>query len=342
MSLLFWRTIMPAILVLGASSARAQMPTPPAATPTVIDTAIVEIILPEGAANCVSITTSGDTLGFGVVGEIELGFAEEVVTLPSQELEPTESWLLVADAPRGGDVHKISYEIRAYRLQPFRIKIGSVLGPVVHISGSTGDLNETAAIRMPGVWGTRWWLLLMPAIVLAALVVGLYLLWIRRLQLETLQQWEPSPPAWLAAAVELRGLLDTDYPSADSVRGFMDRLANISRGYLAGRYLVPAGEMTGREILAKCLRKGHDSRALRNMIKILEGLDHQRYNPELPDASWSRQQAVDLLDAMEEVRILPKFTFVDPALLIEAEKAWAWLSNPENHPSGLYQSGGVD
>ncbi len=291
-------------------------------------------------AQCISIATLADTLGFGLAEKMELGFAAEVASLPSSELEITEPWLMVADIPRGPNTHLVGFEIRAYRLQPFRIKVGSVVGPVIQIAGSTGDLNETAAIRMPGIWGTRWWLLILPALVLAALLVGLYLLWQRRVHLESLQQWDPAPPAWLPAAIELRGLLDGDYPNPDSVREFMDRLANINRGYLAGRYLVSASEMTGREILTSCLDKGHDSRALRRMINNLEDLDQQRYNPELPNGSWSRQQAFELVDTIEEVRILPKYTPVDPALLLEAEKAWAWLMRSENHPSGQFQPGG--
>ena len=69
------------------------------------------------------------------------------------------------------------------------------------------------------------------------------------------------------------------------------------------------------------------------MIKILKDLDHNRFDPDPPLASWSRMQASDLLDSIEDVRILPRYTFVEASFLQEAEKAWSWLTLPENRLS---------
>ena len=330
------------LIALPISAANAQSPVPAAPAPVVVDTAIVEIILPENVGVLTSFSVSSDSLGFGLPGKLEMEFSGEVFAEALLELETSESWFLLTEVPGGKNKQNPTFEMRVFRLNPFRIKVGSMVSDVLHITGSTGDLNETAAIRMPGVWRTRWWMILLPVLLLAALFIGLYLLWLRRVQLETIQQWEPAPPAWLAAAIDLKELLSGEYPSPDSVRGFMDQLAGISRSYLAGRYLVPAGEMTGREILARCLLKGHDTRSLRRLVKILEGLDNQRYNPELPDGFWSREQAVEMVKSIADVRILPRYTSVNSQLLLEAENAWTWLLEPENHPSGQSHSGGEE
>ncbi len=337
-----WRIIFILVGFISFSQAQAQAQAPIQANTAVapVDTAVVEIVFPEGTANCVSMQTSADTLGFGIAATIGFSFSEDVINLTAEKLELTETWLKLSDLPSQGGAKEFLFELRVYRLHPFRIKVNSIMGPVISVSGAASDLNETAAIRMPGVWGTRWWILILPALILAALGIGLYLLWQRRIRLEELQQWDPAPPAWLKTAVDLRTLLSADFPSPDSVRVFLDRLANITRCYLGGRYLVQANELTSREILIKCLAKGHDSRELRRLIKILDELDNQRYNPELPDVSWSRLQAVEFLKVVQEVRILPQYTPVEPELLIEADKAWAWLTEAGNHPSNQTVAGG--
>jgi len=219
--------------------------------------------------------------------------------------------------------------------------VGDVEGPVVQVKGATSDLSETATIRMPGVWATRWWILLLPALLLTVLTMGLWWLWQRRMRLAPLDQWAPAAPAWLKASIDLRKLLEGSVPDLDNSRQFLDQLSSICRGYLANRYLIHAGEMTSGEILTHCQLKGHDNRSLRHMVKILQELDHNRYDPEPPAVSWCLDQAGDLLGTINEVRILPRYTFVEADLLVEAESAWTWLNLPENrNPHSPAMAGG--
>ena len=313
----------------------AQVPAPEPPAPTVVDTAQVEITLPEGAPPCLSVAVSSDTLGFGIAGLLKLEFSSSEFKPLVEDLKISSPWLKLSPAKISDNSSQAIFDIHVYRLNPFQIKVGQTLGPVVFVSGSTTDLSETAAIRMPRIWASRWWLLILPALLLTVLIMGLWWLWQRRLRLEPLDQWHPAAPAWLQASVDLKKLLDGDYPDPGTSRSFLDQLATICRSYLAGRYLVHAGEMTSGEILDSCLMKGHDCRPLRRMVKILQDLDHNRYDLEPPVTSWCRTQAKHLVDTIGDVRILPRYTQVEAALLVEAEIAWSWLKESENILPGM-------
>ncbi len=327
----------------GDSTVWGQSPQPPQPQlPAVIDTAMVEITLPEGSAPCVFVAVSNDTLGFGVGGALMLEFGDASFLPLAADLNLSAPWLKISDWQGSSEAGGIIFGVHAYRLNPFQIKVGSVVTPVIHVLGSTSDLSETAAIRMPRSWATRWWILVIAALLLTALIMGLWWLWRRRVSLKPLDQWEPAAPAWLKASIGLRQLLENDYPDLESSRQFLDQLSLITRGYLAGRYLVHAGEMTSGEILLSCQMKGHDNRSLRRLVKILQGMDHQRYNPDPPVVSWCRAQAGEFLDAMAELRIEPRYIHVDAALKLEADKAWSWLLSPENCPLDSTSSVGGD
>ena len=334
----FLLLLLAAPLILFSSIAApvvAQIPSPAPQTPAVIDTALVEITLPEGAPSCLSVAVTSDTLGFGVAGLLKLEFSSNEFKPTAENLEISSPWLKLSPARISGNSGQVVFDVYVYRLNPFQIKVGQTLGPVVFVSGSTTDLSDTAAIRMPRIWASRWWLLIIPALLLTFFIMGLWWLWQRRLRLEPLDQWHPEAPAWLQASVDLKNLVDGDYPDPVTSRIFLDRLATICRSYLAGRYLVHAGEMTSGEILDSCRMKGHDSRSLRKMVKILQDLDHNRYDLEPPVATWCRAQAKNLVDTIENVRILPRYTQVEAGLLVEAEIAWSWLKESENILPGM-------
>jgi len=319
--------------LLSMTEASAHAPEPNAPATVVVDTAVVEIALPEGAPACISFSVSPDTLGFGLAAMLQMKFDDNTYQPLTGDLKPSASWLTISPNRNSSETDLVVFDIHASRLNPFRIKVGQTVGPVLFVAAATTDLSETAAMRMPRGWATRWWMLLLASLLLTALIIGVWWLWRRRLRLEPMDQWAPAPPAWLQSSVELRKLLEDDFPGLNNSRDFLDQLANITRGYLACRYLVHAGELTSGEILASCLSRGHDSRSLRRMISILQGLDHSRYNPDPPVVSWCRIQANDLVDAIDDVRIIPRYTHVEASLLLEAEKAWSWLHQPENRLS---------
>ncbi len=318
---------------VGPSSwAQTPPPSPSAGTPVValVDTAIVGLELPPGAPECRSITIEPDTLGFGVPGTMVLGFDSNSFRPSAEELVFSEPWLRVSSIADATDENQIVCQILVYRLNPFRIKAKGTLGPVVFMGGTASDLNETAGIRLPRTWSLHWWFLILPALLIAVVLAALWWAWTRRRRLEPLEYWPPAEPAWLKMGIDLRNLLEADSQDHRNTRLFLDQLAGITRHYLAGRFGVNAVEMTGKEILTACGKKGHDSRPLRQLIQTLESVDRTRYNPDSPPVSWCRQQAAGIFQTMGELRIIPRYTFVDSTLLVAGEKAWAWLLEDES------------
>lgn len=293
----------------------------PAVAP--LDTALVEIILPQGTPPCQGVAADADTVVFGRPEGLSVTLAQEGYSLADKELKTSEEWLQLKQTSSG-------LEFRAYRLAPFRIRVGQALSSVLVVQPVTAAESQVAPIRLPRSLGLRWWLLLALAAGGLLLIIGMGWLWQRRQRLEPLQQWAPADPAWYSFAIGLRELMESSPVQQETTRPFLDQLAALGRQYLAGRFLVSAGEMTSREILATCRAKGHPERTLRPMTALLEQWDHQRYNPEAADALWCREQAADFFRAVARCRIIPRYTRVRSSLLLEGEKAWAWLARPEN------------
>jgi len=108
---------------------------------------------------------------------------------------------------------------------------------------------------------------------------------------------------------------------------------------MAARYRVAAQEMTGREIINACAGRGHPVSDPGAFARMIDELDHRRYNPEAATPAWCREQAIVLFEQMGKVRVLPRFTEVPAELLLEGEKAWSELktefSGAGNISSGM-------
>ncbi|MCP4292895.1 MAG: DUF4381 domain-containing protein [bacterium] len=310
--------------------------------PAVVDTATIEILFPEPGLEVETIGFPQGPVEFGQPAKLNLGIFESPVPILAEEIKTSAPWLKVTSVYKESETKNFIVEFRVYRLNPFIIQLGNHKSPVIEVTGREPDLNQIAAIRMPGIWAQRWWLLVGPLFLLSCIAAAVWWLWRRRQKLESLQQWDPAPPAWLNTALEVKKLLHGDHVAGDTVRGFLDNLAVIMRVFLGQRYLVSATEMTSREILDTCRSKGHDSRELRKMVNILQDLDELRYNPQQPSVMVSQQMAMDFINLVKVVRIIPKYTSIDASLLLEAGKAWSWLMLPENSSLTPVQAGGED
>ena len=150
------------------------------------------------------------------------------------------------------------------------------------------------------------------------------------------------PPAWLATSIELRDLLTGGSLGRGESRVFLDGLAGISRRFVAGRYRIAAQEMTGREIVTACVDLGHRSTQPGIFARMIDEVDHRRYNPEASTAGWCREQAILLYDQMAAVRIGLRFSTVPASLRREGEMAWADLKRElSSGPSRLRDTGAL-
>ena len=294
---------------------------PPPMQPAPPETLRAEIVLPDGLPTCVGIEAPADSVVFGDPLAVVFWFDAEAISPPSAPATTEAAWLHLGAWQPGPRAGSLVLEMRPYALDYFQLEAGDALGPVTAMAGSGADLSEAAPVTTPHLWKTRWWLLLLAACALAGLVWGLLRLWGRRRRLEPLQPWPCAPAAWLEAAPALRHLLTEDRRAAADSHYFCDRLAGQIRRFLAGRYLIPATEMTASEIRSGLGRRGYPEQEARGLIRLLKDLDNHRYAPEPPPGAWVREQAAAFFAGMAECRIVPRHTLVDPEVLLAAQQA---------------------
>jgi hypothetical protein len=318
----------------------------------VIDTALATLEFSASGPALVTIHTVQDTVLFGDVFHLILeisgprdGQAERI---PEIRLTSGDEWLVpvspekpglwdralgreagplpdMSSLPAVGEHTRLVRSFRVYRTNPFRVEIGSLVSPVIQVKARVPGTDEMAGIRAPrpGEWSP---LMALGLLLFLFLVLWLaWMLWERARRGEDLADRDLPPPAWLAAAIELRDLLHGGSLSRGDSRIFLDGLAGITRRYVAGRYRIAAQEMTGREILAACSDLGHRSTQPGVFARMIDSVDLRRYNPEVSGAGWCRDQAVILYDQMAAVRILPRYSGVSADLLSQGDKAWSDL-----------------
>ncbi len=327
---------------------------PQQVAPVVPDTVNIRITVPDSLPQPRAVYVVQDTLVFGGLLHLVLDYDVEQVDGP--ELMPVAEgdWLLPYTAPELGfwqrllgrdpdsifdplqsltlpklataDGLRVVRSFRVYRRDPFRISWQKQLSPVLVVLGQTDGSEQTATIRDPRSLGWTPWRLLVAAVLLALVAWWLYRLWNRRHQSAPLENWLLPEPAWLATAVGLQGLLQDNILARGDSRLFLDRLAYLARDYVAGRYRVPAREMTGGEIVAACTALGHDPGHPLGFARLIDLADRERYNPAAPDTAFCREQSVQLLGRISKVRLERQHIAVAAERKLLADKAWAYLS----------------
>ncbi|MCK9997471.1 MAG: hypothetical protein KAH56_14445 [Candidatus Krumholzibacteria bacterium] len=320
--------------------------------PAVVDTAMAILEFPPSKPAPATISTVQDTVLFGDVFYLILDFAGQqegqAEGFPEARLFVENDWLVpvpvekrvlldrllgrkaksapeMSDLPDLGDQTRLVQSFRVYRTNPFRLQVGTFVSPVIQVRARVGGTEEMIGIREPRPVG--WSPLAALGLLLSLLLVLWlsWLLWDRRRRGDDLSDRDLPPPAWLAAAIELRDLLHEGSLGRGDSRVFLDGLAGISRRFVAGRYRIAAQEMTGREIIEACSDLGHRSTQTGIFARMIDSVDHSRYNPEAAGAGWCRDQAVLLYDQMAAVRILPRYSEVSADLRSQGDKAWSDL-----------------
>jgi len=334
---------------------------PQTAVPAVVDTAVAVFEIPETLRGVVALHALQDTVAFGDVLQIALDFPSSLDTIPDLVPVADVPWL-VPDIPKkrgfwarltGGKADKVSdkwglaeaegprsfHSWRIYRTQPFRIQVGEALSPVITVSGLVPGTGDIAGIRAPRPVGFSLAIILGLLVLLGLVILAAWLVWDRGRRGAALEDWTLPVPAWLTAAIELRDLYWAGDLARGDSRAFLDRLAGVARRFMAARYRVAAQEMTGREIINACAGRGHPVSDPGAFARMIDELDHRRYNPEAATPAWCREQAIVLFEQMGKVRVLPRFTEVPAELLLEGEKAWSELktefSGAGNISSGM-------
>ena len=331
----------------------------------VIDTALAILEFSATEPAPAVIHTVQDTVLFGDVFHLILDFSGPTAELPGARLVAGEDWLLpvpakkpgllgrilglggdplpeMSDLPAAEQRIRLVQSFRVYRTNPFRIQVGSFMSPVIQVRGRVAGTDEIAGIRTPrpGGWSP---LVVLGLLVFFFLILLLgWLLWDRGNRTGELKDRDLPPPAWLATSIELRDLLAEGSLSRGDSRAFLDGLAGITRRFVAGRYRIAAQEMTGPEIVTACVDLGHRSMQPGIFARMIDAVDHRRYNPEASAAAWCREQAILLYDQMAMVRIGLRFSEVPADLRREGETAWVDLKRElSSGPSRLADTGAL-
>lgn len=325
--------------------------------PVVPDTAIVELGLDEGSTRPVALDMAPAPVEFGgivalviryrvgqaaprLAGEPAAPWLEPVLDVTQEHLDRLEA--AVAALPGAADApNTVIVPVRIYRTDPFVLTSGDVRSPVIEVRGRTTDLSETAAIRAPRVRG--WNLLVIVALAISAvlLVLLVWALWRRRNAPVVIEDWQPAPPGWLAAAVRLQQLIESRGLERGAGRENLNDLASITRGFVADHFGVAAREMTGGEIVQACGARGHRLEPVRALARLIDDCDRRRYDPDPVPAAWVRTRTAELIARMQELRIEPRQTAVKAAERLEADRAWAGLQEYARRevPAGAPQAG---
>ena len=334
---------------------------PGQAVAVVPDTARIAVQPEEGSAQPAAIFVVPDTVLFGDIAAMVCrfpvgseapgfaGFGQDAELSPlteeisAEHLDRLEAW--AAKAPYGPATGQNSVMIvfRSYRADPFLVTWGDVESQVVSVRGRTEDLSQTAPIRVPRSWGWNLWTVAGLALVCVLVVLLGWLLWSRRARHDALTDWELAQPAWITASGRLRSLLESAAVDRGQEREFLNELASIARGFAADRYRIAAREMTGQEIVLACRRLGYRTTVPARLARLVDEADRRRYDPDPVDATWCRQQAVELIEQMAAVRILPRQTNVAAEIRLEADRAWMKLQEhvKQTVPGALLPKGGA-
>jgi len=318
------------------------------ASAAVPDTVDIVITVPDSLPQPVAVHVVQDTLEFGGLLNLVLDYAPDQPDGPQLQPRAEGDWLVPCSVPHPGflarlfgsdsmpsvdlsalpatDGLRVVRSFRVYRRDPLRIRWHNQVSPVLIVAGRTVGANEMATIRDPR--GLHWtpWRLILAAVVLLGLAVLARWLWLRRHTLTPLADWPVPVPPWLGFAVGLQELLTDNILGRGDSRLFLDRLALLARSYVAGRYRVAAREMTGHEITRACLNLGYEVAHPAGFSRLIDLADRERYKQGAPEPSFCREQAAELLERVQRVRLGTEYVTIPPEQLLAAQKAWAALT----------------
>jgi hypothetical protein len=345
-------------LCCGAVLATAQDNRPPTGpvpalgqteqAPAVIDTAVAVLEFSTPEVSPAALHVFADTVLFGETVQLVVDIQGSWDQEPEWKVIEGDQWLVAEPADKPGlrdrilgsgsspriptedlpafDGHRVTASFRVYRNQPFRVQVGDHLGPVIQVKTRISGTGEAAAIRAPRPVGMSPLVILGLLAALVVLLLGVWVFWARGPGRDQLEDREIPPPAWLAAAVELRDLFWEGSLGRGETRPYLDGLAGIARRFVAGRYRISAQDMTGREIISACGGLGHPITNPGAFARMIDELDHRRYDPAASTPGWCREQTVQLYEQVGLVRVIPRYTEVPPEDVLEAEKAWKILA----------------
>ncbi|MFO8056698.1 MAG: hypothetical protein R6V10_05320 [bacterium] len=213
-------------------------------------------------------------------------FSFEITSYETGELLIPSVPVMIMDP--AGDVHALLTE-------PVRIRVAPVTDPD---ELSIKDIERPVEVPVP--FSAYWYLVLVPALILAAVPVGYWLY--RRRGKEELTEVDLRP-AHLIAREELDRLEQERLLEAGEYEKFYTRLSWILRKYLSLRYSMYALEYTTREIIKKLSRLEVDFYSYEKTKGFLEEADKVKFachTPELAERNSAFSRVREIIETTRE------------------------------------------
>ncbi|MFO7653805.1 MAG: hypothetical protein R6X25_08255 [Candidatus Krumholzibacteriia bacterium] len=337
------------LLIVAAASVRGQADGPalplgaPAASP---DTASLVVAGPAHWAFPRAARVDPDTMLFGSEARLVLTFAERPADFAADSLSVAAGWVVAGTwepvptpaGTAGVRDWSVAAPVRVYRVGPLQVAWQSSTAPVrppaaggegaavLVVLGRAGAEQRPAAVRDPRPLGWNPLPLAALALLAALMVAGAVFAW-RGRRRRAVRPWDRplAAPPDLETASALRRLVEEDLPGRGEGRRHLDRLAGLLRAHLAGRYRLPAGELTADEIEPAARRLGHHPASLRPWERLLAEVERRRYDPAPIAASTCARLDGDVWRLLEATRLRVAFTPVALELRVRGERDRAWL-----------------
>ncbi len=255
-----------------------------------------------------AVPTDGDAIGVGII-------------------DPASGTTPVGNMPPIPPGHvRLWRQFRVYQLDPFKVRIQDLSSRVITVQRRISDQDSMAPVRDPRPlgWSPASWVV--GLVLVLVLLLLLWAFWRRRKKVEFQLPDRPLPlPAWLEAICRLEALWKSGCLERGEGRLFLDRLAGLTRIYLADRFGIGAKEMTAQEIVTACRDCAWDVEPVGSLATLMDACDRWRYQPMEPNSRDCRVAAWTFFRAMGTVRIMPEFTPVPADLTLQASGAWAYM-----------------
>ena len=307
------------MLLTIAAAASAQIPSAaglPAAPP---DTLTAVLSGPDGTPAPRLALALPDTLRFGDPVGLTLSFPGGQAPAPDS-LRVSVPWLHVAAAPQAGASDgDLVLTLRCWRAGPWRLAWAdaSRAGEVLLTEGRLPADAAPQPVRDPWRPSRDLRLLGLLAFLLGLLLMVLWRLWSGRGAGLRARASDPAPPAWAVFATALAPAVAEGEPRSGGTSAYLDRLGRATRAYLARRYGVAAGGLTGDDVAPAVAERQYDARRVAAFADLLAACDRLRFAPEPPAAAICRRLTAQAVGAVDADR--------DGAAGADAAAAAAWV-----------------